>query len=49
MQITHCCTSFFQVIALHQHSSWEQIKGCQAAMGSLCPECAREGQGDDRW
>jgi hypothetical protein len=39
MEIKHCCTSCFTVIAVHQHASWEEIKECQAALGELCAEC----------
>jgi hypothetical protein len=40
MEVKHCCGDCGEVIAVHEHNSWEQIKDCQAGMRALCAECA---------
>jgi hypothetical protein len=32
MEVKHCCADCGEVIAVHEHSSWQQIKDCQAGM-----------------
>jgi hypothetical protein len=40
MEVKHCCADCGEVIAVHEHSSWQQIKDCQAGMRALCVACA---------
>src|ERR1700752_1546123 len=40
VEIEHCCASCGEVLAMHEHSSWQQVKDCQAGMRALCRECA---------
>ncbi len=40
MEVKHVCLDCGDVIAVHEHSSWQQIKECQAGMKALCPACA---------
>jgi len=40
MEIKHCCADCGEVIAVHQHSSWQEIKDCQAGMRALCAACS---------
>jgi hypothetical protein len=38
-QIKHVCQSCGEVMAEHEHSSWQEIKDCLAGMRALCPDC----------
>jgi hypothetical protein len=40
MEIKHCCADCGQVLAVHDHASYQEIKDCLAGMKPLCPECA---------
>jgi len=40
MQIKHVCQSCGEVMAVHEHSSWQEVKDCSAGMRPLCGECA---------
>jgi hypothetical protein len=40
MEIKHCCADCGEVIAVHEHNSWQEIKDCQAGMRALCALCA---------
>ena len=42
-EVKHCCADCGDVIEVHEHSSWQEIKDCQAGMRALC-ERARAGQ-----
>ncbi len=39
LEIKHCCADCGEVIVVHEHSSWQQIKDCRAGMRALCTEC----------
>ena len=39
MQIKHCCADCGEVLAVHEHLSWQAIKDCQAGMRALCDSC----------
>jgi hypothetical protein len=39
MQIKHCCADCGEVLAVHEHLSWQEIKDCQAGMRALCDSC----------
>jgi hypothetical protein len=39
-EVKHCCVDCGAVIEVHEHSSWQEIKDCQAGMRALCRECA---------
>ena len=39
MEIKHVCQSCGEVMAVHEHSSWQEIKDCQTGMRALCAEC----------
>jgi hypothetical protein len=40
MKVKHCCQSCGEVLVVHEHSSYQEIKECLAGMKALCPECA---------
>ena len=40
MQITHTCQSCNEVMAVHEHASYQEIKDCLRGMKALCPECS---------
>jgi hypothetical protein len=40
MQITHTCQSCNAVLAVHNHSSYQEVKDCLRGMKPLCTECA---------
>lgn len=39
MQIKHGCQSCGEVMAVHDHSTYQEIKDCQAGMRALCDAC----------
>ena len=39
MQIKHVCLDCGEVVAVHDHNSWQEIKDCQAGMRALCDQC----------
>jgi hypothetical protein len=41
MQIKHCCADCGEVMAVHEHSSWQEVKDCRRGMRPLCDECRR--------
>jgi hypothetical protein len=40
MEIKHVCQSCGEVMAVHQHSDYQQVKDCLAGMRAVCDECA---------
>jgi hypothetical protein len=36
VEVTHCCIDCGQVMAVHEHSSYQEIKDCLAGMRPLC-------------
>jgi hypothetical protein len=40
MEVKHCCADCGEVIVVHEHSSWQEIKDCQAGMRALCASCS---------
>jgi hypothetical protein len=40
MTIKHVCQSCGEVMAVHFHSSYQEVKDCFAGMKPLCPQCA---------
>ena len=40
MEIKHVCQSCGEVMAVHEHGSWQEVKDCLAGMRALCRECA---------
>jgi hypothetical protein len=41
MQIKHVCQFCGEVMAVHEHSNYQQVKECLAGMRPLCDECRR--------
>ena len=41
MEIKHVCQSCGEVMEVHEHSSWLEIKECDCHRKPLCDECAR--------
>ena len=41
LEIKHCCVDCGQVIAVHEHSSYVEVKLCLRGMRALCDECRR--------
>jgi hypothetical protein len=39
MKVTHCCADCGQVMAAHEHSSWQEIKDCDRNRRALCDAC----------
>ena len=39
MQIKHCCADCGEVMAVHEHASYQEIKDCLAGMRALCDAC----------
>jgi hypothetical protein len=39
MEIKHCCADCGEVIAVHEHNSWQEIKDCDAGRRALCDAC----------
>ena len=41
MEIKHVCQPCGEVMAVHTHRSWQEVKACLRGMKPLCTECAR--------
>jgi hypothetical protein len=41
VEVKHCCVDCGQVIAVHEHSSYVEVKLCLRGMRPLCDECRR--------
>jgi hypothetical protein len=39
MEIKHVCQSCGEVMAVHEHSSWQEVKECLTGMRPFCREC----------
>ena len=39
IEIKHVCESCGEVMAVHEHESWQEVKDCLAGMRALCREC----------
>ena len=39
MQVKHVCQACGEIMAVHEHSSWQEVKDCQRGMHALCAEC----------
>ncbi len=39
MEVKHCCADCGEVIVVHFHNSWQEIKDCLAGMRGLCAQC----------
>jgi len=39
MQIKHCCADCGEVLAVHEHNSYQEVKDCLASMRPLCDVC----------
>lgn len=39
MKIKHVCESCGEVMAVHDHASYQEIKDCQRGMRALCDGC----------
>jgi hypothetical protein len=39
MEVKHCCADCGEVMAVHEHSSWQEIKDCVAGTRALCDSC----------
>ena len=40
MEIRHVCQSCGELMAVHEHESWQEVKDCLAGMRALCRERA---------
>ncbi len=40
VEVKHCCVDCGQVIVMHEHSSYIEVKNCLAGMRALCDACA---------
>jgi hypothetical protein len=40
VQTKHVCQSCGEVMEVHEHSSWQEIKECDRHRRALCSECA---------
>jgi len=40
MKIKHVCQSCGELMAVHEHESWQEVKDCLAGMRALCRERA---------
>jgi hypothetical protein len=50
MGIKHVCLDCGEVLAVHEHSSWQEVKDCQRGMRPLCDACASwPGSPASRW
>jgi hypothetical protein len=38
--IKHCCSDCGEVLAVHEHANYQEVKDCLAGMKALCNECA---------
>jgi hypothetical protein len=41
MEVKHCCVDCGQVMAVHEHSSYQEIKNCLTGMRPMCDLCQR--------
>jgi len=41
MEVKHCCVDCGQVMAVHEHSSYQEIKDCLTGMRPMCDLCQR--------
>ncbi len=39
VMIKYCCADCGEVIVVHFHNSWQEIKDCQRGMRALCDAC----------
>jgi hypothetical protein len=39
MQIRHVCQSCGEVMAVHVHNAYQEVKNCLAGMKALCAQC----------
>jgi predicted RNA-binding Zn-ribbon protein involved in translation (DUF1610 family) len=39
VEVKHLCQSCGEVMAVHEHSSWQEIKDCRRGMWALCDAC----------
>jgi hypothetical protein len=40
MEVKHVCLDCGEVLAVHEHASYQEVKTCLAGMKPLCPACA---------
>jgi hypothetical protein len=40
MQINHVCQSCGELMEVHEHGSWLEVKACTRTVPALCPQCA---------
>jgi len=40
MEIKHVCQSCGEIMAVHEHESWQEVKDCLTGLRALCRECA---------
>ncbi len=40
IEITHSCVACGEIIAVHKHASYQEIKNCLAGLKALCAQCA---------
>jgi hypothetical protein len=40
MEIKHVCQSCGEIMAVHEHSNYQEVKDCLRGMKPLCGECA---------
>lgn len=39
MEIKHCCEDCGDVLVVHDHTSYQEVKDCRTAMRPLCDTC----------
>jgi hypothetical protein len=42
MEITHACQLCGEVMAVHEHANYQEVKACLAGMKPLCDPCASD-------
>lgn len=40
MEVKHCCVGCGEVMEVHEHASYQEIKDCLTGMYALCAQCA---------
>jgi hypothetical protein len=40
MEVRHVCESCGELLAVHHHANFQQVKDCRATMRPLCEACA---------
>jgi hypothetical protein len=40
MEVRHVCESCGELLAVHEHANYQQVKDCRGTMRPLCNECA---------